>query len=73
MQRNLLLKFRMQHDDVINEAILNMIQETGVVLLSAIDLCVQFAVHHSSSSKMNLYLKSLDVNCNNFDAVVKLT
>ena len=50
-----------------------MIQETGVVLLSAIDLCVQFAVHHSSSSKMNLYLKSLDVNCNNFDAVVKLT
>ena len=51
MQRNLLLKFRMQHDDVINEAISNMIQETGVVLLSAIDLCVQFAVHYSSSSK----------------------
>ena len=43
----------MQHDDVINHAILNMTQETGVVLLSAIDLCVQFTVHYSSSSKMN--------------------
>ena len=53
MQRNLLLKFLMQHDDVINHAALDMIQETGVVLLSAIDLCVQFAVHYSSSSKIN--------------------
>ena len=43
----------MQHDDVINHATLDVTQETGVVLLSAIDLCVQFAVHHSSSSKMN--------------------
>ena len=49
----MLFKFVMQHDDVINHAILNMVQETGVVLLSANDLFVQFAVHYSSSSKMN--------------------
>ena len=42
----------MQHDDIIH-AMLDIIQETSGVLLSAIDLGVQFAVHYSSSSKMN--------------------